>query len=152
MFVKQIDVREALELAEKGVEVKILAPNVKEPKTWMDYYPDTLQEMLDGCLFFRQEPAMEDAEFKQAVQKMEKAAKNPPPNTARAAAEPSGGSAEQASRRVGVGTKRRKIDVGKLFALKKAGWTQAKIADELGVSEATVSVYIKKGLPKGDLN
>ena len=41
-------------------------------------------------------------------------------------------------------TKRQKFDVGKLGALRKAGWTVAKIADEMGCSEATVYTYMKK--------
>lgn len=42
------------------------------------------------------------------------------------------------------GTKRKKVDTGKLLALHQAGWTGKKIAEELRVSEATVSSYLKK--------
>lgn len=41
---------------------------------------------------------------------------------------------------------RKEIDHGKLGALAAAGWTQAKIADELGISIATVHKYITKDL------
>lgn len=58
MFVKQIDMKAALELAAKGREVMILVPGRKE-SGWNDMMPDTLQHMLEGCLFFRREPAME---------------------------------------------------------------------------------------------
>lgn len=58
MFVKQIDMKAALELAAKGREVMILVPGGKE-SGWNDMMPDTLQHMLEGCLFFRKEPAME---------------------------------------------------------------------------------------------
>lgn len=61
MFVKQIDLKEALRLAHKDQEVKILVPS--PDGDWEDMYPTTLQSMLDGCLFFRQEPAMEKSEF-----------------------------------------------------------------------------------------
>lgn len=37
-----------------------------------------------------------------------------------------------------------KTDVGKLYALADAGWTPAKIADELGVSEQTVRNWLNK--------
>ena len=40
--------------------------------------------------------------------------------------------------------KRKPFDVGKLGALRKAGWTVAKIADEMGCSEATVYTYMMK--------
>ena len=59
MFVKQIDLKTALELAARGREVMMLTPTTTEPKKWTDYEPDTLQHMLDGCLFFRKEPALE---------------------------------------------------------------------------------------------
>lgn len=59
MFVKQIDEETALELAAKGNEIMVLAPTIKEPNKWTDYETDTLQNMLEGCLFFRKEPAME---------------------------------------------------------------------------------------------
>lgn len=37
-----------------------------------------------------------------------------------------------------------KTDVGKLYALSDAGWSPAKIADELGVSEQTVRNWLNK--------
>lgn len=36
------------------------------------------------------------------------------------------------------------LDMGKVFALRKAGWSLKKIADEFGVSGQTVSNQIKK--------
>lgn len=45
---------------------------------------------------------------------------------------------------VDSGAKRKKVDVGKLLALRKAGWTMKEIAEELHVSEATVCNYLKK--------
>ena len=58
MFVKQIDEKTALELAAKGKEVLILVPAGKDAD-WEGMMPDTLEHMLDGCMFFRKEPAME---------------------------------------------------------------------------------------------
>ena len=40
--------------------------------------------------------------------------------------------------------KRVKFDVGKMGALRKAGWSVIKIADEMGVSEQTVRNYMKR--------
>jgi len=37
---------------------------------------------------------------------------------------------------------RRKLDVGKMIALRNAGWTYAKIADEMGCATQTVINYI----------
>lgn len=47
--------------------------------------------------------------------------------------------------------KREKIDMGKLIALAKAGRTREWIADEMGVSVATVYNYLKKAKEEGML-
>lgn len=65
MFVKQIDMIEALRLAAVGQEINIMAPNTPEPKRWENYSPDTLQNLLDGCLFFRNEPATDNSRLEQ---------------------------------------------------------------------------------------
>ena len=70
MLVKQIDRKTALELAAKGVTVNILAPSTPDPQEWMDYEPDTLDNLLDKCLFFRQVPAVENEAFEAAVRDM----------------------------------------------------------------------------------
>ena len=41
-------------------------------------------------------------------------------------------------------TKRKKVDTGKLLALRKAGWSMKKIGEELGISEGSVFNYLKK--------
>lgn len=58
MFVKQIDEKTALELAAKGKEVLVMVPGGKD-SGWEDMMPDSLGHMLEGCTFFRREPAME---------------------------------------------------------------------------------------------
>ena len=64
MYVKQIDQKKALELVEKGLEVKVLVPgDVKN--SWEYMMPDTLQQVLDRMLFVRTEPAMEKSEFEE---------------------------------------------------------------------------------------
>lgn len=40
--------------------------------------------------------------------------------------------------------KRVKIDTGKLGALRRAGWSVTKIADEFGVSAPTIRNYMKR--------
>lgn len=49
--------------------------------------------------------------------------------------------------------KRRRIDYGKIMALHDAGWNNAKIADEMGMSKASVATAIsvhKKKMEKGE--
>ena len=57
MMVKQIDLQTALELTGKGIEVMVLVPSGSDTG-WTGYIPDTMQEMLEGCMFFRKEPAL----------------------------------------------------------------------------------------------
>lgn len=68
MFIKQIDVNEALRLFAAGQKVLVMAPTVPEPQKWTDYTPDILQDMLSDCLFFRKEPAIVNQDFEDAFQ------------------------------------------------------------------------------------
>lgn len=124
MFVKQIDKKTALQLAEKGKEVLVMIPGDKDPD-WNDMMPDTLQHMLAGCLFFRKEPAMEVNLVGEEPQQEVSGENDRSPDPA-----PAG--------------KRKKIDTGKLRALHKAGWPVAKIAEELRVSERAVYSHLQK--------
>ena len=47
--------------------------------------------------------------------------------------------------------KKKKVDVGKLLALHKAGWKADKIADELRISVATVYNHLSKARKEGKL-
>lgn len=60
MFVKQIGTEEALKLAVKGREVLVMVPRFfDDGNGWTDYDTHTLAGMLEGCMFFRKELAME---------------------------------------------------------------------------------------------
>lgn len=83
MYVKQIDQKAALELAVKGKEVLVMVPAGKD-SGWKCMTPDTLGHMLEGCLFFRREPAME-VEFAGPVE-IEPAQPDPPPQPERSVA------------------------------------------------------------------
>ena len=127
MYVKQIDIKTALELAVKGKEVLMMAPAGKD-SGWENMTPGTLGHLLEGCLFFRREPAME-VELAGPVE-TEPAQPDPPP----------------------AGKKRgpkKALDVGKLVALHNAGWPAAKIADELRVTERTVYAHLQKMREEG---
>lgn len=126
MFVKQIDEKTALELAAKGKEVLVMAPITTDPEKWIDYEPSTLGHMLEGCMFFRREPAMEVESAGQTIE-FDPAE----PENAQPAAPPQP-----------VRKPKKTVDVGKLIALYNAGWSVAKIADELGVSTGAVYNYL----------
>ena len=49
-------------------------------------------------------------------------------------------------------TRKKKLDIGKIMALKKAGWSYEKIADEMGTTKASIASTIyayKKKMKKG---
>ena len=130
MFAKQIDKKTALELAAKGKKVLVMIPGGKD-SGWEDMTPDSLEHMLEGCMFFRKEPAMEAELMELTVEPAGQTIEFGP-------AEP--GNAQPDSP---PGKKAKKtVDVGKLIALHNAGWSVAKIADELGVSTRTVYNYL----------
>lgn len=127
MFAKQIDKKTALELAAKGKEVLVMVPAGKD-SGWEGMTPDTLGHILEGCMFFRREPAMEVDQVGSTGQTIEigpaepgNAQPDPPPTGKKA---------------------KKTVDVGKLIALHNAGWSVAKIADELGVSTRAVYNYL----------
>ncbi len=131
MFIKQIDAKAALQLAAKGKEVLILVPGGKD-SGWEGMMPDTLEHMLEGCMFFRQEPAME-------VELMELTVEPAGQTIEFGPAEPENVQPDPPQ----TGKKAKKtVDVGKLIALHNAGWSVAKIADELKVSVRTVYKYL----------
>ena len=131
MFVKQIDEKTALELAAKGKEVLVMVPGGKE-SCWEDMMPDSLGHMLEGCMFFRREPAMEEELMELTVEPAGQTIEFGP-------AEPENVQPDPPQ----TGKKAKKtVDVGKLIALHNAGWSVAKIADELKVSVQTVYKYL----------
>lgn len=132
MFIKQVDEKTALELAAKGKEVLVMVPGGKD-SGWEDMMPDSLGHMLEGCMFFRKEPAMEAELMELTVEPAGQTIEIGPaePEDAQPAVLPP------------TGKKARKtVDVGKLIALHNAGWSVAKIADELKVSVQTVYKYL----------
>lgn len=131
MFVKQIDMKEAFWLADKGIEVKVLVPT-GPGNGWCSMEPDTLQNMLADVLFFRNEPAfaMESVEGTSEPEPTQEEETNTPPN--------------DVPETTKKGAKRKPVDTGKMMALRKAGWSMKKIADELGISESCVYNHLKR--------
>ena len=125
---KQIDEKTALQLAARGKEVLVMAPITTDPEKWIDYESNTLGHMLEGCLFFRREPAME-VELAGPVE-TEPAQPDPPAGKKRGP--------------------KKALDVGKLVALHNAGWPAAKIAGELRVTERTVYAHLQKMREEGE--
>lgn len=140
MMVRQISRKEALELAARGCEVLMMGPTTEEPGGWEDYEPGTLDRLLDGCLFFREVPALEKDLFQEVTE-------TPPAEPATESRDRSRQDTAEtegsAKKKEGQG-RRVKVDTGKLMALHNAGWSNIKIGQELGISEFTVRKYLKQ--------
>lgn len=132
MFVKQIDMAKALELAAKGMEIKVLAP-IGQEGGWENLVPDTLQHMLEGVMFFRQEPAME----KEILPVVSGEEPEPP-------AEKSLSDLTKELKQARPQKGKLDVDIGKMKALREAGWSYAKIADEMRISVGSVHNHLKQ--------
>ena len=51
----------------------------------------------------------------------------------------------------GPGTGRGKVDVGKVIALYKAGWSMSQIADEIGCTNSVITYHVNKAIEAGEL-
>lgn len=133
MFVKQIGMEKALELAAKGMEIKVLAP-IGQEGGWENLVPDTLQHMLEGVIFFRQEPALE----KEILPVVSREEPEPP-------AEKSLSDLTKELKQARPAAKGKlDVDIGKMKALREAGWSYAKIADEMRISVGSVHNHLKQ--------
>ena len=128
MIIKQIAIDEALELHKRGLMVGVLQPVVPEPKNLDDYEFLTLKKILDGCEFFWIVPEKEkrETESKAVEEKAVMKTKEKP--------EPPKSEAPN----------KKQIDVGRIKALYKAGWTGKRIAEDMHIAESTVCGYLKK--------
>ncbi len=139
MFVKQIDMAKALELAAKGMEIKVLAP-IGQEGGWENLVPDTLQHMLEGVMFFRQEPAME-----KKILPVETVPDVTEPLSEKTLSEIEAGLKQELKQaRPAGGGERMNVDIGKMKALREAGWSYAKIADEMRISVGSVHNHLKQ--------
>lgn len=133
MFVKQIGMEKALELAAKGMEIKVLAP-IGQEGGWENLVPDTLQHMLEGVIFFWQEPALE----KEILPVVSREEPEPP-------AEKSLSDLTKELKQARPAAKGKlDVDIGKMKALREAGWSYAKIADEMRISVGSVHNHLKQ--------
>lgn len=133
MIIKQIAIDEALELHKRGLMVGVLQPVVPEPKNLDDYEFLTLKKILAGCEFFRIVPEAEKAETEpEAKQEEEK----PAETAAETKDKPEPPKPEA--------TNKKQIDVGKMKALRNAGWSMKQIAEEMQLAPSTVCGYLKK--------
>ena len=133
MKIKQIAIDEALELHKRGLMVGVLQPVVPEPKNLDDYEFLTLKKILAGCEFFRIVREAEKAETEPEAKQEEK---KPAETAAETKEKPEPPKPEA--------TNKKQIDVGRIKALYKAGWTGKRIAEDMHIAESTVCGYLRK--------
>lgn len=162
MVVKQIPQDEALKLFLKGTDIMIMTPGTRD-SGWSEMTPDTLSCLLEGVMFFRREPAMEnglDIKTDRTLSDIPLPAFNPSraPDSTGIDSDNSDDPEPEASEydnddkeKDAKHKKRVQVDTGKLMALRKAGWSVPKIADELGIGKSTVYNYVMK-MQKGAAN
>ena len=106
----------------------VLQPVVPEPKNLDDYEFLTLKKILSGCEFFRivLEEEKRETEPKAVEEKAVMETKEKP---------------EQPKPEA---TNKKQIDVGKVKALRNAGWSMKQIAEEMQLAPSTVCGYLNK--------
>lgn len=137
MIIKQIAIDEALELHKRGLMVGILQPVTPEPKGLGDYELMTLKKLLDGCVFFRIMPEKEEIK-----DRSQEEADSIPPNQEKEKADTSSSDPNPTDTAISKPGNKLKLDMGKMKALRAAGWTYKKIAEEMGISEGTAFKYL----------
>jgi len=134
MIIKQIAIDEALELHKRGLMVGVLQPVVPEPKT--------LKKILAGCEFFRIVPEEEKRETEPAEKAPAEVAK--PKAVEEKPTETSVETKEKPEPPKPEAPNKKQIDVGKMKALRNAGWSMKQIAEEMQLAPSTVCEHLKK--------
>ena len=130
-MLKEIDLLTAVSLVAQGERVRCLVPMVGPDGGWSDMQANYLNECLDGMIFFADDEQVHPQEIEPAASPD----KDPEP-------EPTKRKQNPGSTKV--------LDEGKIKALRVAGWSIAKIADEMGVSEPTIAKRLKKIMEAGN--
>lgn len=137
-MLREVNLKNALQSYIDGEDVRVLLP--------MEDFEDRLipiEKLFNDVRFLVDKKAAKvNPEFEAAVQEMV----SQPHSAVTEGNQPeSSGSTEKSyGGRVSCGSKRKSVDTGKLLALRKAGWSMKKIANEMGISEGSVWNYLKK--------
>lgn len=118
-MIKQIPINKAVDLMLTGVRVPCLVPGVESPDDFSDYSPTYLNEVLSNVICFAVVPdePVQTEKYEPVIEKRPK---------------------KQG------GADKRYIDMGKVHALKDAGWSVKKIAEEMGVSQGMIYERLKE--------
>ena len=124
-MLKQIDIKQAFELYLKGKDIQIIRPSDKSGRRFMY----NMKEFVSSAIFLYNDDDIEDnTEIQSPVEVIDEPAELHPKKDTNTIVMKSG----------------RILDMGKVMALRKAKWSYKSIAEELGVSQATLLKYVKK--------
>jgi len=140
-----MELHKALKAFAAGRKVKVLELTTLDPED-EEYVVSDLAAWFKDCRLLVDVPATINPEFEEAVQT--KNTTSPSRLMDQIQNLPTAPKNKPASVWVPVpngtkDTKRKLIDTGKIYALHDAGWNTTKIADEMGLSWATVDKYLK---------
>lgn len=137
-MLKQITEKEALKRYMDGEDVRVLAPRLADMvcPDWVQYDTEMLSNLLSGLIYLTDEEEKTEIVFDELLSVPDP--EEPEPDTE----EP-----ESKSSKYG----RKNLDEGKIGALHKAGWTNEKIAEEMGTTGVTIGARLKKMKERGEL-
>lgn len=132
-MLREIFLKNALQAYIDGEDVQALIRTGED-----EYCMVPIEKLFDDARFLVDRKAARlNPEFEAAIQEM--VSQDPPPvpqeDAAKIAAE---------TTKSTEGKQRKLLDMGKVVALRNAGWSMKKIADEMGVSEGTIWNNLKK--------
>lgn len=123
-MLKQIDIKRAFELYLKGKDIQIIRPSDKSGRRFMY----NMKEFVSSAIFLYNDDDIEDnAEIQPPVEVIDDPAELNPKKDTNTIVMKSG----------------RTLDMGKVMALRKAKWSYKSIAEEIGISQATLLKYVK---------
>ena len=124
-MLKQIDIKRAFELYLKGKDIQIIRPSDKSGRRFMY----NMKEFVSSAIFLYNDDDIEDnTEIQPPVEVIDETAELHTKKDTNTIVMKSG----------------RILDMGKVMALRRAKWSYKSIAEEIGISQATLLKYIKQ--------
>ena len=157
-MLREINIKDALERYLGGEDVKVLVPILDDPTNWAESTTAMLSDLLGNLIYMAEEVKLPEPETEGGIV----FADEPPIETddTKPETDPDGRPIEYVSvpcvapmdeeseaepKPVKKPGPKKDIDDGKIRALFETGhWTVADIADEMGISQATVYNHLKK--------
>ena len=135
-MLKQIEIMDALERVMDGERIKCMVPCKAKGDEWNEMIPGFLNDILHGVICFADDEPEEDI-TEPEVDPEDKGDEEA--ETFMSLPDPDQAEDDQTAHRT---RKRVDLDIGKIMALHRAKWSNKQIAEEMGVSVATIQRYV----------